>query len=249
MIEFESLVYLDLEKTGCTHVQRLLNTIVDEDLLSFKKHARPLHPVGEKTCLLTIRNPWDWYVSLWAFGCSGRGRVRMRLVNADSEISKLYDDPRDAVAFRRWLQYMHDPKFISSKVLGENYAISSNENIIGLYTHRWLGMIIPGYPVKLGKSLELRQLRKLIEQKSLKPVVIHQESLEKDLTSALLGSNVRKAPNWEQFIIKRALKKQNTSDRAAYTYYYDEDSAALIAERESLIIDAYGYSYDSGTGE
>ena len=25
-----------------------------------------------------VRNPWDWYVSLWAYGVSGRGAVRAR---------------------------------------------------------------------------------------------------------------------------------------------------------------------------
>jgi hypothetical protein len=70
----DRLVFLQLQKTAGTHIGRLL---VEEfsGRERFGKH-RPLprgFDPGKRLIVGSIRNPWDWYVSLWTFGCRGRG--------------------------------------------------------------------------------------------------------------------------------------------------------------------------------
>ena len=74
MIVTDRLVFLQLQKTAGTHIARLL---VEEfsGRERFGKH-RPLPPgfdPGERLIVGSIRDPWDWYVSLWTFGCRRRG--------------------------------------------------------------------------------------------------------------------------------------------------------------------------------
>jgi hypothetical protein len=78
MFVADGLVYLELQKTGGTHICRLLETYL---------HGRPVGkhhriPGGSASGYMigSIRNPWDWYVSLWAYGVGGRGAVRTRTV-------------------------------------------------------------------------------------------------------------------------------------------------------------------------
>ncbi len=45
---------------------------------SLGKHNRPDVMPTDRIVIGSVRNPWDWYVSLWAFGCGGAGAVRGR---------------------------------------------------------------------------------------------------------------------------------------------------------------------------
>ena len=74
MILTDRLVFLQLQKTAGTHIGRLL---VEEfsGRERFGKH-RPLpagFDPGSRIVVGSIRDPWDWYVSLWTFGCRRRG--------------------------------------------------------------------------------------------------------------------------------------------------------------------------------
>jgi len=77
MIATDRLIYLELQKTGCSHVRRLLKEHFNGSVTG--KHNRPRNTdVTSRFVVGSIRNPWEWYVSLWAFGASGRGAVRHR---------------------------------------------------------------------------------------------------------------------------------------------------------------------------
>ena len=68
------LIFVELQKTGCTHIGKLLRHVLDGQQVG--KHNRPtdkLLTVEDRFFLGSIRNPWDWYVSLWAYGCDHKG--------------------------------------------------------------------------------------------------------------------------------------------------------------------------------
>ena len=72
----DGLVYLELQKTGGSHINRLLQRYTDGEVKG--KHHRLNETLENHYILGSIRNPWDWYVSLWAFGASGKGAIRSR---------------------------------------------------------------------------------------------------------------------------------------------------------------------------
>src|SRR4030095_1676667 len=87
----DKLVYLALHKTGCSHVLKLLSSIPDLDGRIIGKHntiyevsKRRLGNLSEKIKAGNVRNPWDWYVSLWAFGCMKKGGLYDQIINKNA---------------------------------------------------------------------------------------------------------------------------------------------------------------------
>ena len=72
----DKLIYLQLPKTACTHISYLLSKSIGG--IQFKKHNAideyNRHELIDDNKLIvgSIRNPWDWYVSLWAYSTKGK---------------------------------------------------------------------------------------------------------------------------------------------------------------------------------
>lgn len=82
MLISDKLIYLELPKTACSHIRDLLQLLIGGEIIG--KHNRPpnyLLQKNDKFIVGSIRNPWDWYVSLWAFGCDGKGSLYSRLTS------------------------------------------------------------------------------------------------------------------------------------------------------------------------
>ena len=74
MFVTDTLVFVELHKTGGTHICTMLNNLVGGQQQG--KHNRLDPQYNDRFILGSVRNPWDWYVSLWAYGCGGEGSVR-----------------------------------------------------------------------------------------------------------------------------------------------------------------------------
>ena len=73
----DNLIFVELHKTGGTHILNLLEQITKGQRIG--KHNRVPEEYHDRFIIGSIRNPWDWYVSLWAYGCSSRGSVQHQL--------------------------------------------------------------------------------------------------------------------------------------------------------------------------
>ena len=144
MIEYDRFIYLDVYRTGSSHILALLPKITEANLVRTERHASitRAHPFSRgrgKLVFTSVRNPWDWYVSLWAYGADGKSAIRRYLaehLGAD-EIARLYDRERPAQAFRVWLKTMHEPAILN-RVMQEHLPQSGLAPIVGLYTYRFL---------------------------------------------------------------------------------------------------------------
>lgn len=74
MFVSNKVVFVELHKTGGTHIGKWLQTLVGGEQVG--KHNRIPPLLWDRFVIGSIRNPWDWYVSLWAYGCAGSGSVR-----------------------------------------------------------------------------------------------------------------------------------------------------------------------------
>lgn len=80
----ERLVFLHMQKAAGTFVvgrlsQRLPGIVRDG-------HAPLREGKRGRVVAAAIRNPWDWYVSLWAYGCMGEGGVHGHLTAPRGQI-------------------------------------------------------------------------------------------------------------------------------------------------------------------
>lgn len=69
----ENFVYTELHKTAGTHIGKWLKILAPGKQTG--KHNRIPAELRSKFIIGSIRNPWDWYVSLWGYGCDSKGSV------------------------------------------------------------------------------------------------------------------------------------------------------------------------------
>lgn len=82
MFVSDSLVFTELHKTAGSHLLKLLSTYVGGQQVG--KHNRIPIDLRNKFVLGSIRNPLDWYVSLWGYGCDQQGSVYLQATRGTS---------------------------------------------------------------------------------------------------------------------------------------------------------------------
>lgn len=98
----DKLIYLQLEKTACTHIASLLSQTINGTL--YLKHNSLKNDVPSKVICGSIRNPWDWYVSLWAFSAKGDSKIYKVATQKDIKNAiKMFSGCEDPEQFKSWL--------------------------------------------------------------------------------------------------------------------------------------------------
>lgn len=275
MFVAEKLVYLQLQKTGCSHVADMLAKTIGGDQVG--KHNRLDSEPGERLVVGSVRNPWDWYVSLWAYGCGKQGYIHNRVTSRRDNVGvakgvlsdayrqrhlsrrglrrfsaerkkpvdrwiAAYSDRDDPLLFRQWLALVLDPARRVDH--GEHgYDESSIGEFAGLLTYRYLWLHSRDEasvrdPRGLG---DVAALTAFDAATTLIKSVIHTESLEDDLLVALEAAGYALSIEERNLVRSGSKTKTNTSHHGATAQYYDEETSAMVAERERFIIEKFGY--------
>lgn len=254
MLTTDQFVYVKMHKTGCTHIGKVLESYFD--CRKFAKHSSFNQRKDDRLFIGSVRNPWDWYVSLWAFGCGGEGRVRKVLneimvkraaaeagVGVTTSVHKnlvdwnyLYSDVENAEIFRDWLRAILGEQ--GQRALIEGYTFSNLRFFSGFMNYRFCQLHI-----RFGKLSELNssisnfdQLAELYDKFKLIDRFIRTERLEEDLAGIMaeLGVDV----SVEEL---KSHGKTNTSQHRPFASYYDQETSDLVASKEKLIINLFGY--------
>lgn len=264
----DQLIYLELHKTGCTYVRKRLGQLVEGELVG--KHNQITRALLEsgRTIVGSVRDPWDWYLSLWTYGCDGRGSVRTRLCEGStfrlgdqgwrshpslalrsfllgSPLSRrywqrLYRDPSDAGAFREWLFAVHDPAVINA--IGEAYAGYTLCQCAGLLTQRFMRLFCcpAGEMARLSDLSNTESVREFIESSCFVEEFLRNESLEEDLLSLCRRHNIATAEDLSR--ATDVLGRTNASSRRGGAVdFFNQETAALIMERDGVIVSRFGY--------
>lgn len=265
MFVSEKLVYIQLHKTGCSHICRLLAELMPGESCGRHVPATSRLLDSGRFFLGSIRNPWDWYVSLWAYGCDRKGHVYNRVTKARGAIRALgwrrtplraactllpnllrrtdewqrcYSDVNDVASFRQWLHRMHDKRHC--KDFGEGYGQSSISRTAGLLTYRYVTLFCR-HSRELHRLSDLGRLQEYERNHCYIDYFIRNESLETDLFNALERCGV--GVTEERRLQLRRFDRTNSSSRKRpASDYYDLETAQLVAAREKLIIDRFGYT-------
>lgn len=75
----KNFIYTELHKTAGTHIGKWLKTLAPGEQVG--KHNVIPKNYRDRIVLGSVRNPWDWYVSLWGYGCDQKGSVRHQTKN------------------------------------------------------------------------------------------------------------------------------------------------------------------------
>lgn len=274
MFVADRLVFLEFTKTGCSHVNSMLAALIPGRQIG--KHNSLNSRPDNRLVVGSIRNPWDWYVSLWAFGCMQRGMFYHRVTedrpsengwkrflktegsqfaneSAASDAYREYERHRselwrqsygdgcDVECFRKWLGLMFDPerRFDSR----EGYGRSSISAIAGFMTFRYLWLFSLEKSTVLASEAfgSLGDLRKFDAKNNLLNAVIRMEHLEDDLLAVIAQAGYELTPAQRELVFAQRSNKRNQSKRLPMSAYYDSHSVKMVAEREALLIEKYGY--------
>lgn len=273
MIVTDRLIYLELQKTGGSHIRSLLKQyaggVVDG------KHNRLDNAHVDKVIIGSIRNPWDWYVSLWAYGTGGKGAIRAQTsrrlnfnyyhrmlpramgknwlslvelflsirhdcIKPVSSWQRTYVDADDPELFRDWLKLLLDKN--RRYDVGEGYGFSPLSHHAGLMTYRYFRLFTLGDKVFQDQHLAIPEyIADYDRQFNVLGGMIKMESLETDFLNVLANVGVVLTQQQTDSIVNKKEGKTNASVRKSTAYYYDQETAALVAERDKYLIQKYGY--------
>ncbi len=266
MFVSDRMVFLELHKTGCTHIRNILHQEIGGELIG--KHNQATHDLftRERKFIGSIRNPWDWYVSLWAYGCDKKGAIfnratsesELRKIKGRSSFSRIwrkwfsqeideprkwrdvYNDSANYNAFRDWLKLIHN--YHNREILDEGYEYAKLSKFAGFLTFRYLKI----FCCRIGENAKLQEVSSLEEMLAFEKsncfvdYFIRNEHLESDLFIALEASGCGLADERKHELA--LIPRTNTSSRSQFlSKYYDADSLALVANREQLLIKKFNY--------
>ncbi len=258
MIEYEKFIYLDVYKTGSTHIASTLKKIVPEKPVKWIRHAPVTagHPIRRKCGKLvfaTVRNPWDWYVSMWAYGHTKENPLYRHILESlgPERHAELYDTENPKISFPLWLKSINDPDFLKSILGGHQLSNSGLANHIGFYTYRFL-RVTTGYPRLFLRGWNIGSVDDAIAHQrkwAMYDVLLRSENLDAEFGD-FVSENIERCgfdPKAPRIIKRLAKKPKNTSTRIFSTYqeYYNDELAALVGKRDRLFVDLFDYKFDS----
>jgi hypothetical protein len=132
-------VYLDLEKTGCTFLRNSLQALYPSHFfLNVQKHSL-LQCKAALPTLMTIRDPYAYYFSLWRYGLDRRGGFFEQVSRFFPALAKMMYGTHTIEAFSAFLDFvLHTPVRYPNPFRLDWLPLG-----LDLYTVRILSMIIP----------------------------------------------------------------------------------------------------------
>ena len=256
----EKLVYLELQKTASSFITATL-----VDLFGARETARHDRLADEdrsKFVIGSVRNPWDYYVSLWSFGCQGRGGVHKRVTHRRLEFARRqfpdfgfllqeiakptrrwrahYSEPHTPEKFNRWLVDIHNPAYASQ--VDPWYGLTEMRRVAGYATFRYCRLYADDVDSVKACAKE-STLKAVVSENYLPQSMIRFEHLADDLIAGTRAAGYVVDGALEKIVRERAAKPVNRSDHRPYWEYYDEASRDIVRRRDALIVERHGYTF------
>ncbi len=267
MFQSNQLIYIQMPKTGSTHIVSLLSRFIEGEEIGRHNPATPEQLSSQRTFISSIRCPWEWYLSLWSYGVQGRGALMRRVTSRHlldafklvirdptrhartplAECARnigswrlLYASTEDVAVFRDWLKRMCDPK--NSHVLALKYANMQIPPLCGYMTYRYLQLCCRNQerlydPGQIGCFEDIAAFER---ESCYIDRFIRQEQLEDDLCKVL--DSIRPLSERERSAVYSSKKTKVSRRSHLLEEYFDAESVELVGHRERLLIDKFDYA-------
>lgn len=106
------VAYNHLPKAAGTFIDHVISAAVGKDRYALVGEFKPMAAMNETEYFTigSMRNPCEFYVSLWAFGADGRGSFRNKIPpNLYETTSPYKNNSADVGTFRKWLKEITPP--------------------------------------------------------------------------------------------------------------------------------------------
>lgn len=234
MIATQYFVFLHLHKTGGQFVNRvLLRHLPDARAIGYHlpRSAAPPELRGLPV-IGFVRNPWDWYVSWYAFNLAQPQRNPIfRAVSADGQLD-----------FKHTLVNLLHLGCERSRVLRTRISAELPESRTGNLGSGITRAVMLDYEDETrGYFTWLWRYMFFLDTRADGLHAGRMENLRADLLAALREVGQPVTPKLQAAILKNP--PVNASARRDYRAYYDAELRALVAARDAELVDAYGYGF------
>ena len=227
MIVTDRMLFLHLHKSGGTFVNALLKRCMPSaEQVGYHLPYREVPAAfRDRPVVGTVRNPWAYYVSWYHFQlgvpkrnilfqlCSDEGRLGFT-----ETVTNLVDLSRDEPRLALLEQGLPDAYGKAGINLTKACVRELRERNLGFYSFLYERMYAG----------------------TTEPMILRAERLRQELRAALLALGHLPNACAEQFLDESP--PLNVSRHDAPPRYFDDDLAALVAERDRTVVDRYGYS-------
>lgn len=234
MIEFDTLCYLQNQKTGCTMVETFLRQQCTDDIVRYEKHMAVQQRKPGRFYFIGVREPLDTYLSLFNYGLDSKGELYGRLGAAG--FGALYAQGIDG--FGAWLDFVADP---GHAALVYPRGCRPVAPLLGLVSSRFLRLAALDFEQQCGAMASRGSIIDFFESHRLVDTVIRFENLPQDLAALVAGPlrhafvNQRAALDWIA-----ASPRINTSTRR------DRPGKPPLSQRQrELLIEREWYLYQT----
>ncbi len=259
MYKKNNFIYVHFQKTAGTHVKKLLIEVFGEDKKS-KWHGSLKKEDKGKLIFCGVRNPWDFYVSLFHHS-KEQNSPPIAFFKAQPELySKTYGSSDTVEGFRQWLKIIltGDVMDRNSLLLPTRFIKEGNKSVLWInkldrlinqkpwkdvgMMSRWLfDVVVPSY-----RTMRIPNAKTFKEKFISESFVDHYyriEYLTEDMRS-IMEDHLSPPLGWEKVFEDWAGKKSNTTTRLkSYQAYYNDELATLVDEKDFLIIEKFGYEF------
>lgn len=237
MYEFETFAYLEVPKTASSFICNALTKFCKENKVRKTGHFGPPGDYDpSKFYFISVRDPLDLYISLYSFGCTGKGKLRARM--QAQGLGGLYD--RTWNGFEFWLRCVLHPA--NKYLLEPEYRPVAEW--VGYQSYRVLSLAIPDF-AKAAQTCESAQdLGRLYEERNAATYTIRFESLREDL-GALFTGRLRDSMRFRDALayIRDAppLNASERIDQNATNPELGTKTKKVLYRREWVLRDYFGY--------
>ncbi len=263
----DELIFLQLQKTAGTHIAALLSQHLDGRMKG--KHGPLDFDPGGRLVTGSVRNPWDWYVSLWAYGCGAQGGVQgllkgSRLQTSRRIAGKAWRQPvlwggalqdlwhhagRDVSFWRDCYADPHDPQAFRRWLLA--ILSPSGRRLLGAdYASRPLVGCAGFYTYRLLSVFtpvaQWRAQANTIKHHAdiaafFETHVAVQAFIRNEQLEADLAQVFARIGRPDVTAEILAGDRINASSRGRAAQYYDDETRALVAQSDPFLIEHFGY--------
>lgn len=234
MLVGKTFVYVHLQKTGGTFISNELMRAFPDSRFVGNKHDTlnsffRLKIEGKKLLIGSNRDKYDWYRSLWSYGCDGKGGLRERILNSRNiyrtivklilffKFKSAYNTLRfhnrvknqwlellekdDDRNFLRWFHLINhkDAQYLIGEPIPKYFGKNGH---VGLYTRRFFKTYFVSSNIKYSSRIDA--ILKV-------DFLINQSTLGEDLTSVINLIEERGERKNHDFVISNV--KINTSKK------------------------------------
>jgi len=237
MIITDCFVFIHLHKTGGQTLNDIITRCIADHRVIGYHYPRGEIPTEFATLPVVgvVRNPWDWYVSWYAF--NRRPKVRNQLFNVVSDsgqanfkstITNLINLGSDSTASRL---YRNDLVRILPETLDGNRGAGLTKQAINDFSSNETGYYSWLFDRMLGNVND--------EQAFIGSF----ENLRDDFLEIMQRLAVSETGALSAELDKR--KRTNVSHRSHYSHYYDDELRDLVARKEQGLVEKFSYEFES----